>query len=67
MELHVALCAAVPKATWVEYIPQLDLITESRVQFTDGYAVPADVAGTGIAWDWKMIEKLRLDHAVLTD
>jgi len=66
MELHVALCAAVPNATWVEYIPQLDQITESRVQITDGYAVAADVAGTGIAWDWKMIEKLRLGHTVLT-
>ncbi len=27
MELHVSLCAAVPNATWVEYIPQLDDIT----------------------------------------
>ena len=24
MELHVSLCAAVPSAAWVEYIPQLD-------------------------------------------
>ena len=24
MELHVSLCAAVPNAAWVEYIPQLD-------------------------------------------
>ena len=24
MELHVALCCAVPNARWVEYIPQLD-------------------------------------------
>ena len=27
MEIHVALCAAVPNSTWVEFIPQLDVIT----------------------------------------
>ena len=31
MELHVSLCAAVPNAAWVEYIPQLDDITTSRM------------------------------------
>jgi hypothetical protein len=25
MEIHVALCAAIPNAAWVEYIPQLDV------------------------------------------
>ena len=29
MELHVSLCAGVPNAAWVEYIPQLDDITRS--------------------------------------
>ena len=28
MEIHVALCGAVPNATWVEFIPQLDVVTE---------------------------------------
>ena len=27
MELHVGLCAAMPNAPWVEYIPQLDSVT----------------------------------------
>ena len=31
MELHVSLCAAVPNAAWVEWIPQLDDITTSRM------------------------------------
>ena len=31
MELHVSLCAAVPNAAWVEWIPQLDDITTSRL------------------------------------
>ena len=28
MEIHVALCAAVPNSTWVEFIPQLDVISQ---------------------------------------
>ena len=27
MEIHVALCAAVPNGAWVEFIPQLDVVT----------------------------------------
>jgi L-alanine-DL-glutamate epimerase-like enolase superfamily enzyme len=32
MEIHVALCAAVPNSAWVEFIPQLDVVTESRIR-----------------------------------
>lgn len=55
MELHVSLCAAVPNAAWVEYIPQLDDITTSRIAIADGYAVPPSAPGLGIAWDWPEI------------
>jgi L-alanine-DL-glutamate epimerase-like enolase superfamily enzyme len=51
MELHVSLTAAVPNAAWVEYIPQLDDITTSRLAIADGYAVPPDAPGLGIEWD----------------
>lgn len=51
MELHVALCAAVPNGRWVEYIPQLDSITCEGMRVEDGYAVPSAVPGLGIAWD----------------
>jgi len=44
MELHVSLTAAVPNGAWVEYIPQLDSITTSRIKLEDGHAVPPDVA-----------------------
>jgi L-alanine-DL-glutamate epimerase-like enolase superfamily enzyme len=57
MELHVGLCAAVPNAAWVEYIPQLDDITTSRIRIADGHAVPSDAPGIGIDWDWQAIEK----------
>jgi L-alanine-DL-glutamate epimerase-like enolase superfamily enzyme len=56
MELHVALCCAVPNARWLEYIPQLDELTTERMHIEDGYAVPSSAPGIGIAWDWKTIE-----------
>ncbi|MBM3375858.1 MAG: mandelate racemase/muconate lactonizing enzyme family protein [Betaproteobacteria bacterium] len=55
MELHVSLCAAVPNATWVEYIPQLDDITASRICIKEGYAMPSEAFGLGIEWDWGAI------------
>ncbi len=57
MELHVSLCAAVPNAAWVEWIPQLDDITTSRLQVQDGKAVAPQAPGLGIAWDWTAIER----------
>jgi L-alanine-DL-glutamate epimerase-like enolase superfamily enzyme len=56
MELHVSLTAAVPNAAWVEYIPQLDDITTSRIVIEDGYAIPPATPGNGIEWDWAAIE-----------
>ena len=51
MELHVALCCAVPNARWVEYIPQLDTLTTERMHIEAGHAVASDRPGLGIAWD----------------
>ncbi|NCA00382.1 MAG: mandelate racemase/muconate lactonizing enzyme family protein, partial [Betaproteobacteria bacterium] len=62
MELHVSLCAAVPNATWVEYIPQLDDITHSRMAVKDGFAYPPNTPGLGIAWDWQAIDKRQAIH-----
>lgn len=61
MELHASLCAAVPNAPWVEYIPQLGPITESELAIEDGCAVPLETPGLGIAWDWDAIRRLRRD------
>ena len=52
MELHVSLVAAVPNGAWVEYIPQLDAITTSRMTVRDGMALAPesrDSASTGIS------------------
>jgi len=58
MELHLGLCAAVPNATWVEFIPQLDDITHDRIAIVDGYASPSDRPGLGIEWNWDAIARL---------
>lgn len=51
MELHVNLCAAVPNARWVEYIPQLDEITTEGMRIENGRAFPSASPGLGIAWN----------------
>jgi len=65
MELHVGLCAAVPNAAWVEYIPQLDDITTSRIEIRDGHALPSSAPGLGIAWDWTSIRGRAVAHAAV--
>ena len=56
MELHVSLCCAVPNSRWLEYIPQLDDLTSSRLQIIDGMAQAPNTPGIGIEWD---LEKVR--------
>jgi len=63
MELHVSLAAAVPNGAWVEYIPQLDPITTSRMTIADGFAVPPDSPGLGIEWDFAAIDRLAVARA----
>jgi L-alanine-DL-glutamate epimerase-like enolase superfamily enzyme len=58
MELHVSLSAAVPNGAWVEYIPQLDAVTTSRMAMQDGFALPPDTPGLGIDWDLPAIDRL---------
>jgi L-alanine-DL-glutamate epimerase-like enolase superfamily enzyme len=58
MELHVALCCAVPNARWLEYIPQLDDLTAEPMRIRDGWAQPNPAPGLGIAWDFAAIERL---------
>ena len=66
MELHVALVAAVPNGRWVEYIPQLDEITETGMTIENGRALPSAEPGLGIDWDWEKIDSMRLCHHSLT-
>ena len=56
MELHVSLTAAAPNAAWVEYIPQLDDITTSRLAIAEGHAVAPSTPGLGIEWNFAAID-----------
>jgi L-alanine-DL-glutamate epimerase-like enolase superfamily enzyme len=66
MELHVALCAAVPNGRWVEYIPQLDAITTAGMTIRNGRAVPSSEPGLGIAWDFEAIDRMAVDGSRTT-
>lgn len=63
MELHVSLSAAVPNGRWVEFIPQLDEITEVAMRIVEGHGEPSSQAGLGIMWDWDEINR-RADVSV---
>ncbi|CAM3425301.1 mandelate racemase/muconate lactonizing enzyme family protein [Bordetella sputigena] len=52
MEIHVALCCAVPNSRWLEYIPQLDMVTTTGMRVQGGRAIPSPEPGLGIEWDW---------------
>jgi L-alanine-DL-glutamate epimerase-like enolase superfamily enzyme len=66
MELHVSLTAAAPNAAWVEYIPQLDDITTSRLGIADGHAVAPSKPGLGIDWDFAAIDARAVERARVT-
>ncbi len=55
MELHVSLVCAIPNSWMLEYIPQLDAITTSRLDIFHGMAKPPQAPGLGIDWDWDAI------------
>jgi len=67
MELHVSLCAGVPNARWVEFIPQLDDITHSRVHIEDGFAHAPATVGLGIEWNWDAIGQRQKVATTVTD
>lgn len=62
MELHVSLTAAAPAARWLEYIPQLDTVTSSRLAIEAGHAIAPDRPGLGIDWLWPEIERRAVEH-----
>ena len=59
MELSLSLACAIPNGAWLEYIPQLELITDSRIEIRDGRAQVWDRPGTGIEWDERAIARYR--------
>jgi L-alanine-DL-glutamate epimerase-like enolase superfamily enzyme len=51
MELHASLACAVPNGKYVEYIPQLDELTTSRLTIEKGMALAPSAPGIGVEWD----------------
>ncbi len=66
MELHVSLCAATPASAWVEYIPQLDAVVDSRMKLHEGRAYAPGTPGLGIDWRWADVERQAIWQARLT-
>ena len=61
MELHVSLVCAIPNGRWVEYIPQLDDLTDQKMTIKDGYAHAPSSPGLGIDWDWDAINARKIN------
>lgn len=66
MELHVSLTCAITNAPLLEYIPQLDRITNSSMLVENGQAIPSQTPGLGIDWDWKAIASMTVDGSLAT-
>jgi L-alanine-DL-glutamate epimerase-like enolase superfamily enzyme len=65
MEIHVNLSAAVANGRWVEWIPQLGVVTTAPIEVADGKAIPSNAPGVGIAWDRQALERFRIAEHVL--
>lgn len=48
MELHLGLCCAVPNGRYIEYIPQLDLVTSAGIRVEKGMAKPSEEPAMGL-------------------
>ena len=60
MEIHVSLVCAIQNGKYVEYIPQLDLLTATRMRIEDGQALAPSAPGLGIDWDWDALRGMSL-------
>jgi L-alanine-DL-glutamate epimerase-like enolase superfamily enzyme len=67
MELHLSLVCAVPNAKWLEYIPQLDLVTEHGIAIEGGTALAPRTPGLGIAWDRDEIDRISVAAFAITE
>jgi L-alanine-DL-glutamate epimerase-like enolase superfamily enzyme len=67
MEIHLPLVCAVPNASWLEYIPQLDSVTGEQMRMEDGLALACNEPGLGIDWDWKAIAAKEIGARTITE
>ena len=66
MELHLPLVCAIPNAKWLEFIPQLDSLTDAAMKIENGFAISSDQPGLGISWDWEAVEAKSLLSKTIT-
>jgi L-alanine-DL-glutamate epimerase-like enolase superfamily enzyme len=66
MELHVSLACAVPNGKYVEYIPQLDELTTSRLGIQNGMALAPVAPGIGVEWDFDVVKAKNLPEFTRT-
>jgi L-alanine-DL-glutamate epimerase-like enolase superfamily enzyme len=66
MELHVSLTCAVSNGKYVEYIPQLDELTTSRLKIEKGMALAPSAAGIGVEWDLDKVKAKSLTEFTQT-
>ena len=66
MELHVSLACAVPNGKYVEYIPQLDEMTTSRLTIEKGMAIAPSLPGIGVEWDLDRVKAKSLSEFTQT-
>ncbi len=64
MELHLPLVCAVQNAKWLEYIPQLDEITQEKMRIENGMAHVSCDPGLGVRWDWTRLDSMAQPRTV---
>jgi L-alanine-DL-glutamate epimerase-like enolase superfamily enzyme len=66
MELHVSLACAAPNGKYVEFIPQLDELTTSRLKIEHGLALAPAAPGIGVEWNFDAVKAKSLPEFTRT-
>lgn len=56
-EVSAHLLCVTPTAHWLEYVDWADAVLATRLKINDGFAVPSEEPGNGIAWDEDTVKK----------
>jgi mandelate racemase len=59
-EVSAHLLAATPGCHWLEYVDWADPILQEPLRIKDGFAIPSDGPGNGLAWNDDAVAKYRL-------
>ena len=56
-EVSAHLLCVTPTAHWLEYVDWADAVLSTRLKIKDGFALPSEEPGNGIAWDEAAVAK----------